>query len=99
LWDKFPPSLSVTQDVDTATGYVCETSTKLGYVLNQPARVDIRFRILDRDGKPTNRELWPQPELDLPAGLHVLEIPAARLPIGSYMYELIATSANGVHSP
>jgi hypothetical protein len=96
LRGQFPTSLSVRQDVDTATGYVCETPTRLGYLLSQPARVDIRFRLLDRDGKPTDRELWPQPEQQLDAGLHILEIPAARLPIGSYVYELTAISADGV---
>ncbi|WP_313916959.1 DUF6531 domain-containing protein, partial [Tahibacter sp.] len=96
LRGKFPPNLSVSQDVDTATGYVCETPTRLGYLLSQPARVDIRFRLLDRDGNPTDRELWPQPEQQLDAGLHFLEIPAARLPIGSYVYELTAISAAGV---
>lgn len=92
---KLPTSLYVQQDVDTATGYVCEVPSRLGYVLSQPATVQIRFFLLDRDGNRTDRELWPQPEQQLDTGFHVLEIPANRLPAGSYQFEISARAPDG----
>ncbi|WP_257388713.1 DUF6531 domain-containing protein, partial [Tahibacter caeni] len=94
LRGNFPKSLAVRQDVDVATGYVCDAPARLGYVLSQPASVQIRFFLLDRDGNRTDREIWPRPAQDLPAGLHELEVPAGELPIGSYVYRIEAV-ANG----
>ena len=90
LRGNFPKSLSVRQDIDVATGYVCDVPARLGYVLSQPARVQLHFFILDREGKRTDREIWPQPAQDLEAGVHTLDIPAGQLPIGSYVYRIEA---------
>ncbi len=90
LRGNFPKSLSVRQDIDVATGYTCDVPARLGYVLSQPARVQLHFFILDRDGERTDREIWPQPAQDLEAGVHELDIPAGRLPIGSYVYRIEA---------
>ncbi|HVH34861.1 MAG TPA: DUF6531 domain-containing protein, partial [Tahibacter sp.] len=94
LRGNFPTSLSVRQDVDVATGYVCDAPAQLGYVLSQPARVQIRFFLLDRDGNRTDREIWPHPAQDLPVGVHTLDISPGELPIGSYVYRIEAL-ANG----
>ncbi|WP_386065396.1 RHS repeat-associated core domain-containing protein [Tahibacter sp. UC22_41] len=94
LRGNFPTSLSVRQDVDVATGYVCDAPARLGYVLSQPAQVQIHFFLLDRDGNRTDREIWPHPAQDLPAGVHTLDISPGELPIGSYVYSIQAT-ANG----
>jgi RHS repeat-associated protein len=97
LTGKFPANLTVREDIDAATGYVCATAAELAYVLAQPARVEIKFFQRNLNGQPTGPSMsFGLAAQDQPAGLHTLEILPGKLPVGSFAYELSATSAEGV---
>ncbi|HJU38905.1 MAG TPA: DUF6531 domain-containing protein, partial [Tahibacter sp.] len=96
LTGNFPKQISLNQDIDIPTGYVCESGAQLGFVLSQPARVTLKFNRLDQSGNPTPLAAYtPIDGEQRDAGLHELTLEPARLGPGDFAYTLEATAQDG----
>jgi RHS repeat-associated protein len=96
LSGKFPESISLNQDIDIPSGYVCATGSAFGFVLSQPAQVTLKFNLLGEDGKESPMSAYtPISGERRDAGLHEVAIEPSELGPGDYAYTLTAIADDG----
>lgn len=96
---RFPERVEITTEIDTQTGYVCETGAGFVYALGQPATVDLIFFALNEEGERGD-EVWrPVDGAALDEGVFVESVGHEHLRFGTYEYELraVADDVEEVH--